>query len=237
MNSACSACVRARSSRRDCSRGPSKSARNASRLSHGESANSKESEESALNPPSFRSFEEGRWMVAEIQEGSSIPLFAKKLSRLGKVSSNASSCPRWYQMKWPIPSEGKSSPAFQLLRHASLEAHSLAKTRSPSQRACAALRPICDAERVCAAADAVWFKAASRLIAKITLRAAVHPRRMRVEAVGPSSESPKGSESNGRLAWILDAMKCALSDCECTCCIRSDWTGIECNKFDREGAG
>ena len=176
-------------------------------------------------------------MVAEIQEGSSIPLFAKKLSRLGKVSSNASSCPRWYQMKWPIPNEGKSSPAFQLLRHSSLEAHSLAKTRSPSQRACAALRPICDAERVCGAADAVWFKAATRLIAKITLRAARHRRRTRAAAVGPCSETLKGSRSNGRLDWILDAIKCALSDCACVCCIRSDWAGIECNKFDREGAG
>ena len=57
-------------------------------------------------------------------------------SSCGKVSSKISCCPAPYQIKCPIPSEGKSSPAFQLVKQAGLERHSFWNTCRPSQSKC-----------------------------------------------------------------------------------------------------
>src|SRR4029453_4088310 len=44
--------------------------------------------------------------------GNFAPRFDTKLTSFGKLSSNGPRRPFGYQMKWPMPSDAKSSPAF-----------------------------------------------------------------------------------------------------------------------------
>src|SRR5690606_2975425 len=53
--------------------------------------------------------------------------------KVGKLSTKGSSTPRGYQIKWPMPSEGKASPWFQWTRQMTLAAHSFWKIWRPTQ--------------------------------------------------------------------------------------------------------
>ncbi len=58
----------------------------------------------------------------------------------GQLSSNRPLNPAGYQMKCPIPSEGNSSPAFQVVNPLTVPPHSFCQIFRPIVSFCAALR-------------------------------------------------------------------------------------------------
>src|SRR4029077_21187188 len=60
-----------------------------------------------------------------------------KLISLGKLSSNGPRLPCGYQMKWPMPSEAKSSPSFHAVRPATVPLHSFCQIFFPIRSASA----------------------------------------------------------------------------------------------------
>src|SRR5213593_4789181 len=57
-----------------------------------------------------------------------------KLTTLGKLSSNGPRRPSGYQMKWPMPSDAKSSPSFHEVRPAIVPLHSFCQIFFPILR-------------------------------------------------------------------------------------------------------
>ena len=78
-----------------------------------------------------------------VQPGIGTPRASRCLTRPGKLSSNGPRRPAGYQMKWPMPSDAKSSPPFQLVRPATLPAHSFCQMRWPTRFICAEVKPAC----------------------------------------------------------------------------------------------
>src|SRR5262249_7222565 len=59
------------------------------------------------------------------------PRFDMKLTSFGKLSSNGPRRPFGYQMKWPIPSDAKSSPWFHEVSPETVPLHSFCHTLFP----------------------------------------------------------------------------------------------------------
>src|SRR5262249_1937163 len=59
------------------------------------------------------------------------PRFDMKLTSFGKLSSNGPCRPFGYQMKWPIPSDAKSSPWFHEVSPEIVPLHSFCQTLFP----------------------------------------------------------------------------------------------------------
>src|SRR6266436_8827058 len=57
-----------------------------------------------------------------------------KLTSLGKLSSKGPRRPFGYHMKWPMPSDAKSSPSFQLVSPEIVPLHSFCQTLFPILR-------------------------------------------------------------------------------------------------------
>src|SRR5205814_5529056 len=69
-------------------------------------------------------------------------LAATKRTNFGKLSSNGPRSPFGYQMKWPMPSEAKFSPAFHEVRPSIVPLHSFCQIRFPMRRVSAGERLI-----------------------------------------------------------------------------------------------
>ncbi len=78
--------------------------------------------------------------------GSAAPSARSHSTRAGKLSSNGPSTPFGYQMKWPMPSDAKFSPAFQLVSPSTVPPHSFCQTRLPIRSRSAAPRPAASAD-------------------------------------------------------------------------------------------
>ena len=63
--------------------------------------------------------------------GNFAPRFDTKLTSLGKLSSNGPRRPFGYQMKWPMPSDAKSSPWFHAVSPEIVPLHSFCQTLFP----------------------------------------------------------------------------------------------------------
>src|SRR5262249_8053134 len=63
--------------------------------------------------------------------GNFAPRFETKLTSLGKLSSNGPRRPFGYQIKWPMPSEAKSSPWFHEVSPEIVPLHSFCHTLLP----------------------------------------------------------------------------------------------------------
>src|SRR6266700_4583289 len=66
--------------------------------------------------------------------GNLAPRFETKFTSLGKLSSNGPRPPLGYQMKWPMPSEAKSSPSFHAVSPEIVPLHSFCQTLFPILR-------------------------------------------------------------------------------------------------------
>src|SRR5206468_10710567 len=66
--------------------------------------------------------------------GNFAPRFEMKLTTLGKLSSNGPRRPLGYQMKWPMPSDAKSSPSFHAVRPVMVPLHSFCQILFPILR-------------------------------------------------------------------------------------------------------
>jgi hypothetical protein len=62
------------------------------------------------------------------------PRFEIKLTSLGKLSSKGPRRPFGYQMKWPMPSDVKSSPSFHEVSPEIVPLHSFCQTLFPILR-------------------------------------------------------------------------------------------------------
>src|SRR5205814_95938 len=79
--------------------------------------------------------------------GSFAPCVAAKSTNFGKLSSNGPRSPFGYQMKWPMPSEAKFSPAFHEVRPSIVPLHSFCQIRFPMRRVSADERLIAAAAK------------------------------------------------------------------------------------------
>src|SRR5262249_22056058 len=66
--------------------------------------------------------------------GNFTPRFEMKLTTLGKLSSNGPRRPFGYQMKWPMPSDAKSSPSFHAVSPEIVPLHSFCQIFFPILR-------------------------------------------------------------------------------------------------------
>ena len=67
--------------------------------------------------------------------GNFAPRLDTKLTSVGKLSSNGPCRPFGYQMKWPIPSDAKSSPWFHEVSPEIVPPHSFCQTLFPTFKA------------------------------------------------------------------------------------------------------
>ena len=67
--------------------------------------------------------------------GNLAPRLDTKLTSFGKLSSKGPCRPFGYQMKWPMPSDAKSSPWFHEVRPETVPLHSFCQTLFPTLRA------------------------------------------------------------------------------------------------------
>ena len=77
--------------------------------------------------------------------GNFAPRFDTKLTSLGKLSSNGPRRPFGYQMKWPMPSDAKSSPWFHEVSPEIVPPHSFCQTLFPIFNA-----SLCESVKPCA---------------------------------------------------------------------------------------
>src|SRR2546429_7827733 len=81
---------------------------------------------------SAREFHGHGWSVPfKSNVGSLAPRFDTKLTSFGKLSSNGPRRPFGYQMKWPMPSDAKSSPRFHEVSPEMVPLHSFCHTLFP----------------------------------------------------------------------------------------------------------
>src|SRR5262249_18494357 len=84
---------------------------------------------------SAREFHGHGWSAPlESNAGNLAPRLETKLTSLGKLSSNGPRRPFGYQMKWPMPSEAKSSPSFHAVSPEIVPLHSFCQTLFPILR-------------------------------------------------------------------------------------------------------
>src|SRR6266853_870294 len=97
---------------------------------------------------SAREFQGHGWSAPfKSNVGNLAPRFETKFTSLGKLSSNGPRSPFGYQMKWPMPSEAKSSPAFHEVRPSIVPLHSFCQIRFPMRRVSADERLIAAAAK------------------------------------------------------------------------------------------
>src|SRR5262245_31810297 len=77
--------------------------------------------------------------------GNFAPWLDTKLTNFGKLSSNGPRRPFGYQMKWPMPSDAKSSPWFHEVRPEIVPPHSFCQTLFPTFKA-----SLCERVKACA---------------------------------------------------------------------------------------
>ena len=87
------------------------------------------------------------------QRGNGASRLAMYRISAGKLSTNRPSTADGYQIKCPIPSDGKASPSFQCTRQAFFAEHSLRKICCPTQSSSASLSVIVGALRSCTPVD------------------------------------------------------------------------------------
>src|SRR5439155_16358442 len=84
---------------------------------------------------SAREFQGHGWSAPfKSNVGNLAPRFETKFTSLGKLSSNGPRRPLGYQMKWPMPSEAKSSPSFHAVRPVMVPLHSFCQILFPILR-------------------------------------------------------------------------------------------------------
>ena len=76
-----------------------------------------------------------KWPTPRSSAGSFAPRLDTKLTNFGKLSSNGPCLPFGYQMKWPMPSDAKSSPWFHEVRPEIVPPHSFCQTLFPTFKA------------------------------------------------------------------------------------------------------
>src|SRR5436190_122608 len=97
---------------------------------------------------SAREFHRHGWSVPfKSNVGNLAPRFETKLTSLGKLSSNGPRRPFGYQMKWPMPSDAKSSPSFHAVSPEMVPLHSFCQILFPILRTSVCERVI--AEELC----------------------------------------------------------------------------------------
>ena len=77
--------------------------------------------------------------------GNFAPRFDTKFTSFGKLSSNGPRRPFGYQMKWPMPSDAKSSPWFHEVSPEIVPPHSFCQTLFPIFNA-----SLCESVKACA---------------------------------------------------------------------------------------
>jgi len=77
--------------------------------------------------------------------GNFAPRLDTKLTSFGKLSSNGPRRPFGYQMKWPMPSDAKSSPWFHEVSPEIVPPHSFCQTLFPIFKA-----SLCESVKACA---------------------------------------------------------------------------------------
>src|SRR4029077_3398573 len=81
---------------------------------------------------SAREFQGHGWSAPfKSNVGNLAPRFEMKLTTLGKLSSNGPRRPLGYQMKWPMPSDAKSSPWFHAVSPEMVPLHSFCQIFFP----------------------------------------------------------------------------------------------------------
>ena len=86
-----------------------------------------------------------KWPTPRSNGGSFAPRLDTKLTNFGKLSSNGPRRPFGYQMKWPMPSDAKSSPWFHEVRPEIVPPHSFCQTLFPTFKASP-----CESVKACA---------------------------------------------------------------------------------------
>src|SRR6266576_5133341 len=90
---------------------------------------------------SAREFQGHGWSAPfKSNVGNLAPRVETKFTSLGKLSSNGPRRPLGYQMKWPMPSDAKSSPVFHEVRPAIVPLHSFCQIFFPILRTSACER-------------------------------------------------------------------------------------------------
>jgi len=76
-----------------------------------------------------------KWPTPRSNAGNFAPRLDTKLTSFGKLSSKGPRRPFGYQMKWPMPSDAKSSPWFHEVRPEIVPPHSFCQTLFPTFKA------------------------------------------------------------------------------------------------------